>query len=298
MTRYSEQSSGGPGYTPRMIAGVIFDCDGTIVDSRDLIVPFYDWVFAQVGLPPLDSTDPEVVAIALSRSDAEVFAHVVSDPADRHRVRGFLSGLDPTDFLSDMKLEPHALEVLRELRPQYRLAIATNRGPDMTALVRHFEFDAYVDTVVTAADVQNPKPDPEMLVLAAERLGLTPQEALYVGDTEVDGLAAAAAGMQFICYQRVRNGDGAPVAPAGDGCLGDLRELPGRLRLLNARHAQAASVISTTRSSKESPAASAAMGMVEVSVKPGMVFSSSTQGTPESSRSTSTLPKPRQSNVR
>jgi len=73
-----------------------------------------------------------------------------------------------------------------------------------------------------------------MLVLAVERLGLTPQQALYVGDTEVDGLAAAAAGMPFVCYQRVRNGnrDSAPVAPAGDGCLSDLRELPGRLRLL------------------------------------------------------------------
>lgn len=216
-----------------MIAAVIFDCDGTIVDSRDLIIPFYDWVFAQVGLPPLDSTDSEVVAIALSRSDVEVFAHVVPDPADRHRLRGFLSGLDPADFLDDMKLEPHALQVLTELRPQYRLGIATNRGPGMAALVRHFGFDAYVDTVVTAADVQNPKPHPEMLLMAVERLGVTPEQALYVGDTEVDSLAAAAAGMPFICYQRARNGDGNLVTSAGDGCLGDLRELPGRIHLLN-----------------------------------------------------------------
>ena len=242
MTRHSGQSFGGPGYTPRMIAGVIFDCDGTILDSRDLIIPFYDWVFAQVGLPPLDSADAEVVAIALSRSDAEVFAHVVPDPTDRHRVHSFLSGLDPADFLSDLKLEPHALEVLRGLRPHYRLAIATNRGLDMAALVRHFGFDDYVDTVVSAADVKNPKPHPEMLLVAAERLGLRPQQALYVGDTEVDGLAATAAGMHFICYQRIRNGDGHPATlagshpatPAGDGCLGDLRELPGRLRLLDA----------------------------------------------------------------
>lgn len=216
-----------------MIAGVIFDCDGTIVDSRDLIIPFYDWVLAEVGLPPLDSTDPEVVEIALSRSHAEVFSHAVSDPADRDRAHAFLTSLDPADSLGNVKLEPYALEVLRELRPHYRLAIATNRGPDMAALVGHFRFDDYVDTVVTAADVQNPKPHPDMLVMAAERLGLTPQQALYVGDTEVDGLAAAAAGMPFICYQRVRNADGQPATRAGDGCLGDLRELPGRLRLLD-----------------------------------------------------------------
>lgn len=224
-----------------MIAGVIFDCDGTIVDSRDLIIPFYDWVFARLGLPPLDSADPEVVEIALSRSDAEVFDRMLSDAADRERAHGFLAGLDPADFLNSLKLEPHALEVLEMLRPHYRLAIATNRGPDMAALVRHFGFDHYVDTVVSAADVVNPKPHPEMLVVAAERLGLAPEQALYVGDTEVDGQAAAAAGMPFICYQRVRSGGGPPPAPdsrgsdlrGADACLGDLRELPGRLRLLD-----------------------------------------------------------------
>lgn len=223
-----------------MIAGVIFDCDGTIVDSRDQIIPFYDWVFAQVGLPPLDSADPEVVEMALSRSDVEVFDKVLPDAADRERAHGFLAGLDPAAFVTSLQLEPHALEVLAALRPHYRLAIATNRGPDMAALVRHFGFDDYVDTVVSAADVENPKPHPEMLLVAAERLGLAPEHALYVGDTEVDGLAAAAAGMPFICYRRVRDG-GSPPSPgdrdsepgAADTCLGDLRGLPGRIRVLD-----------------------------------------------------------------
>ena len=229
-----------PVYSPRMertthsqrtmspIAGVIFDCDGTIVDSRDLIVPFYDWLFRQVGLPPVDTSDPIAYDIVLSRSDSEVFDHFFPDPADRDRLWAFMRDFDFAEWVSHLKLEPYATQVLTTLRPHYRLAIATNRGRDMDLVVGHFGFDQYVDTVVSAADVTNPKPHPEMLLLAAERIGVAPQHLVYVGDTDVDSEAAAAAGMRFVCYRRTPGG-------AGNGCLGDLRHLPERLLDLQSR---------------------------------------------------------------
>ncbi len=217
-----------------MISGVIFDCDGTIVDSRHLILPFYRWVFEQVGLPPIDTSDPMVIAYLLSRSDEEVFERFAGEAGQRERLITFLHGLDPADFVSEMQLEPYALEVLTELRPAHRLAIATNRGPDMHALVRHFEFDRYLDTVVTAADVEHPKPYPDMLLLAAERMGLPAEDVLFVGDTPVDEEAAEAAGMPFLCYQRrSEEPPGFAWEPRGDGCLRDLRELPPRIHEMN-----------------------------------------------------------------
>ncbi|MHB9150154.1 MAG: HAD family hydrolase [Thermoleophilia bacterium] len=230
-----------------MIKAVIFDCDGTIVDSRHLMIPFYNWLFAEVGLAPIDETNAEAVDICLSLPDGDVFDYFVPHPADQLRIRERLSRLDPADFIGDLRLEPHALEVLEALRPDYRLAIATNRGHDMTALVRHFGFDDFVETVVTARDVANPKPSPDMLVLAAERMGIPPAEALYIGDTDVDGQAAEAAGMEFICYRRdpeqtsaVRLGrSAADAAPPNSylslpaDCLGDLRQLPPYLRARN-----------------------------------------------------------------
>lgn len=204
-----------------MIQAVIFDCDGTIVDSRHLIVPFYSWLFTHVGLPPVDETDPVAVEVCLSLPDDEVFAYFVPDPADHERLFEALHSLNPLDFVDDLKLEPHALDVLAALRPHYRLGIATNRGSDMNVLVRHFGFDEYMEVVVTARDVEKPKPSPDMLLLAAERLGIPPAEALYVGDMDIDGQAAEAAGMPFLCYRRHE--------PPGDHCLSDLRDLPDRL---------------------------------------------------------------------
>ena len=226
-----------------LISGVIFDCDGTIVDSRDLIVPFYDWLFVQVGLTPIDTSDPVAYDIVLSRSDAEVFDHFVPDPADQQKLWGFMEAFDFAEWVTQLKLEPHASEVLTALRPHYRLAIATNRGRDMDLLARHFGLAAYVDTIVSAADVTNPKPHPEMLLLAAARIGVAPQHLVYVGDTEVDGEAAAAAGMHFVCYRRGAEAaaEVATAAPAmavagtGDGCVGDLRHLPERLLALGGR---------------------------------------------------------------
>ena len=213
-----------------MITAVIFDCDGTIVDSRHLIIPFYNRLFAEVGIPPIDPDDSLGVEICLGLPDDDVFSHFAPDADDRKRLKLRLAQLDPADFVGDLRLEPHALEVLSELRGGYRLGIATNRGRDMAAVVGHFGFDAYVDTVVTAHDVLRPKPSPDMLLLAAERMGILPAEALYVGDTEVDRHAAEEAGMEFVCYRRdVDEGfvSGLPGSfePAAD-CLSDLRQLP------------------------------------------------------------------------
>lgn len=210
-----------------MIEAVIFDVDGTIVDSRHLIVPFYSWLFTQVGLPPVDETDPVAVEVCLTLPDGEVFAHFAPDAADQRRLWDTLRSLDPADFIDDLQLEPHALDVMATLQPHYRLGIATNRGTDVSLLMRHFGFDEYVDVVVTASDVPNPKPSPDMLLLAAERLGIPAAAALYIGDTEIDGQAAEAAGMAFLCYRRhdpPRIGD-----PRSGDCLRDWRDLPARL---------------------------------------------------------------------
>jgi HAD superfamily hydrolase (TIGR01509 family) len=220
-----------------MIKAVIFDCDGTIVDSRHLIVPFYNWLFAEVGIPPIDETDPEAVAICLGLPDDDVFSHFVPDEGDRRRLLDRLYQLDLADFIDELRLEPHALEVLEALRGTYRLAIATNRGHDMTAIMRRFGFDDYIETVVTAMDVPNPKPSPDMLLLAAERLGIPPAEALYIGDTDVDESAASAAGMEFVCYRRpavLVEGEGCVAGPEPpEGCLSDLRDLVTHLTVRN-----------------------------------------------------------------
>lgn len=93
---------------------------------------------------------------------------------------------------------PGAVEAVAELdRRGVRLAIVTSRmrratlrGLELCGLMRHFE------VVVTPEDVANPKPDPEPVRVALERLGVRPERSWFVGDSPHDVVAGQAAGVR------------------------------------------------------------------------------------------------------
>jgi putative hydrolase of the HAD superfamily len=126
------------------------------------------------------------------------------------------SELDPSAFapayVAALEFEPlpGAVEAVSELeRLGLRLAVVSNWD---VALAKHLDDLGLADrfvTVVTSAEAGAPKPDPRIFELALERLGVSPERALHVGDAPADEAGARAAGMAF--------------APA------PLADLPGRL---------------------------------------------------------------------
>jgi HAD superfamily hydrolase (TIGR01509 family) len=106
-----------------------------------------------------------------------------------------------------MTPEPGMAECLAVLAARLPLAVATNRGSSMHEILRHFGLVSHFRAVVTCRDVERPKPWPDMLLLAAERLGLGTGELLFVGDSELDLAAARAAGIRFIAYKGEIEGD-------------------------------------------------------------------------------------------
>jgi HAD superfamily hydrolase (TIGR01549 family) len=94
---------------------------------------------------------------------------------------------------------PGCRAALRELRRDYRLGVVTN-GIDRVqrSRLRASRLDSFFDVVVTSESCGHAKPDPRILLVALDALGLRPRDALYVGDDPAtDGAAAAAAGMRF-----------------------------------------------------------------------------------------------------
>jgi HAD superfamily hydrolase (TIGR01509 family) len=70
----------------------------------------------------------------------------------------------------------------------------------MPAIMSEYGLKGDFDMVVTAWDVRHPKPDPEGLIKVIDHFRLSPDEAIYVGDTHVDEAASAAAGIPFVAY--------------------------------------------------------------------------------------------------
>ena len=71
----------------------------------------------------------------------------------------------------------------------------------MPHLMERFKLGPYFDMVMTALDVEHPKPHPESVKRILAGLAVPPEETLYVGDSEVDMKTALAAGVRFVSYK-------------------------------------------------------------------------------------------------
>jgi len=175
---------------------VIFDCDGVLFDSASANVAFYTAVLEALGEPPLT---PEHERSIHALSSEQLFENLFgSDPARQAEATRIAASVDYRPFFRLMVPVEGLHEILADLRTSYRLAMATNRGRTIPDLLREFGLEEAFDAVVGIMDVARPKPHPDMLIECARRLDVPHDAAVYVGDTDGDRDAAAAAGMSFI----------------------------------------------------------------------------------------------------
>ena len=80
-------------------------------------------------------------------------------------------------------------------------AISTNRTTSMKHVMEAYGLYPYFDMVVTALDVQNPKPHPESVEKILKMFGLNREGVLFVGDSDVDRKTARSSGVKFIAYK-------------------------------------------------------------------------------------------------
>lgn len=183
----------------RPLRGIVFDCDGVLFESRRANLAYYNAILSQLGVPPVAPDDHQRAHLCHTAASPKVFEVLLGS----ERVSTALDlaqNLDYRQFIPWMTPEPDLARVLSMLATRLPLGIATNRGNSMLEVLNHFQLQSYFQVVVTSRDVPRPKPYPDMLILAAQRLGIAPAELIFVGDSELDRQAAAAAGMQFVTY--------------------------------------------------------------------------------------------------
>jgi HAD superfamily hydrolase (TIGR01509 family) len=85
-------------------------------------------------------------------------------------------------FYSAVRVNDVLADFLRTLRPRYRTAILSNAPDGIRAWIQRFQLDQAVDEVIISAEVQAIKPYPDIFQLAANRLDVQPQEAIFIDD--------------------------------------------------------------------------------------------------------------------
>ncbi len=187
------------------ISAVIFDCDGVMFDSRQANINFYNHILARFNLPPM--TEEEVSFVHMNTADESV-RHIFRGSPYMEQAQDYKMQVDYTPFINDMIIEPGLKDLLKGLRPNFGLAVATNRSTTIGKVLEWNGLDPYFDIVVSSLDVKNPKPHPEPLLKILDFFGIDPLESLYVGDSSVDFQTARAAGVIFIsCKNRELEAD-------------------------------------------------------------------------------------------
>jgi len=177
---------------------VAFDCDGVIFDTAQANRFYYSRILEHFGRPALTEEQFRFVHM---HTVHESIAYLISDENTLQAAHDFRKTMDYRKYLSYLKVEPQLVALLEKLRPRIKTAIATNRTDTMEQLLAEFDLDGYFDLVVTSSDVKQPKPHPEALLKILEHFGLRSHQAIYIGDSQVDELAARAAKMPLVAYR-------------------------------------------------------------------------------------------------
>lgn len=198
-----------------LLKAILFDMDGVVLDSVDANVRLFQRVFQEFGfIPP---SEQELLDFS-PRGSSATFDKFLPDnekgDAELKRQMFERTRELSIEMLSQMKPMQGILELLKRLKQSHKLALVTNRRDSTYVAIESFGFQGVFDVVITAGDVVNPKPSPEPILLALERLGLPASSALFFGDMDVDSEAGAAAGVKTIL---VKNVDGIRKALQAEG---------------------------------------------------------------------------------
>ncbi|WP_309500034.1 HAD family hydrolase [Sulfurovum sp.] len=168
---------------------ILFDLDGTIIDSTEAILESFGKAYASFGVEvpttqsikiliglPLD-----VIFVKLGVAQEEAMAYV---KAYKEHYR--------TVYLQKTTLLPKAKEAVELAHGYARLGVVTTKTSEYSrSLLEHFDLMKYFDVLIGREDVEHPKPHPEPILKALSHLGYRYGKVTYfIGDTCVDMLAA------------------------------------------------------------------------------------------------------------
>lgn len=179
----------------------LFDLDGTLVDSaRDIAAALNAVSRARGGEDVSAETVRPLVSLGAATLVARALGPVASDPAvDLAAFRDVLRAAPSDPAIVFPGVEP----ALAALAGQgWRMAVVTNKPEALaTALLATHRLDRFFDTVVGGDTTRAPKPDPAPLHHALTALGATPDEALFIGDSDIDAAAAATLAIPLLVYR-------------------------------------------------------------------------------------------------
>ena len=179
-----------------MVKAILYDYDGTLADTFSHHIASYREALESCGV---NATDDEIIAGCFNKLDEEAAANFHITDAEKF---SRIYREQVKTVLQKAVLYPGALETVRELSGRgILLGIGTARHrEEIDPPLLKLGIGEYFDCVITHDEVQKKKPDPEIFYALCEKLGVSSDEVLIVGDADVDLIAARAMNAPSVLY--------------------------------------------------------------------------------------------------
>jgi HAD superfamily hydrolase (TIGR01509 family) len=183
-----------------MVKAVIFDVDGTLVDTVDMHAEAWKEAFAEFGKElDLEAVRSQIgkgadklMPVFLSREELDEFGEELED---------LRADIYSRSFLHRARAFPKVRELFEKLRDHgIRIALASSAPKEeLETYIRVANIDDLINAATSADDAEESKPEPDIFAAALESLGdVDPEVCIVVGDTPYDAIAAGKLSLKFI----------------------------------------------------------------------------------------------------
>ena len=182
--------------------GLIFDCDGTLVDTMpihfkawSITTEKYGLIFPEDRFYALGGVSPfEVLRILSSERDKKIdFEEVTQEKESLYM-----------QLISEAKEIPEVMEIVRSIFEKIPMAVASGGTSEtVIGILNHCSIKHYFDVIVTSEDVENPKPAPDTFLEAARRMNIAPEKCRAYEDADMGIKAIIAARMDVVDIRKI-----------------------------------------------------------------------------------------------
>jgi 2-phosphoglycolate phosphatase len=208
------------------VKAVIFDLDGTLIDSKKDIAIAANKTLSELGLPTLHE---DTIASFIGYGGEQFIKQCIGEKNIDKFEKAFEKFKENYSELCTINtsLFPGVGKVLEFLKKRkINIALATNKMISLSKkILKYLEVEKYFSIMLGPEDVTNRKPHPEIIEILLQNLNVRPEETLYVGDSEIDVFCGKSAGV-YTCAVTYGIGDIKSIIAANpDFIITDLTKL-------------------------------------------------------------------------
>jgi beta-phosphoglucomutase family hydrolase len=187
-----------------MIEAIIFDMDGVLVDSEPIHTEIEKRQFKMNGISISDEEHRRFMGTTSENMWRKIARrYQLKRPVEQLIAQNRTESIRYFTEISEIPVMPGLVDFLERLKAKnYPMAVASSSVPEIIVLIlQKTDLRKYFQAVVSGQEAGKSKPEPDVFLLAAQKLGVAPENCLVVEDSENGIRAARAAGMSCVAYQ-------------------------------------------------------------------------------------------------